>query len=131
MAAVREFGRRGGVIGVGEDTGFIYNVYGFGLIRGLELHQEAGFAPLQVIQHATANNGHLLGQGHRLGRLRVGYAADLLVLNGNPLEDFKFLYPPVGDAKAGIEWTIKDGIPYSVPKLIAEVKGLVSAAKKK
>ena len=131
MAAVREFARRGGIVGVGEDTGFIYNLYGFGLIRGLELHQEAGFAPLQVIQHATANNGHLLGQGNRLGRLRVGYAADLLILNGNPLEDFKFLYPPVGDAKAGIEWTIKDGIPYSVPQLIGEVKGIVSAAKKK
>ncbi len=130
MAAVREFGRRGGVIGVGEDTGFIYNVYGFGLIRGLELHQEAGFAPLQVIQQATANNGYLLGQGQRLGRLRVGYAADLLILNGNPLEDFKFLYPPVGSAKAGIEWTIKDGIPYSVARLVAEVKEIVRAAKK-
>lgn len=131
MAAVREFGRRGGIIGVGEDTGFIYNVYGFGLIRGLELHQEAGFAPLQVIQHATANNGYLLGQANRLGRIRVGYAADLLVLNGNPLEDFKFLYPPIGNAKPGIEWTIKDGIPYSVPKLVSEVKSIVRAAKQK
>ena len=119
-----------GMVTTGEDTGFIYNLYGFGLIRGLELHQEAGFAPLQVIQHATANGGQVLGQGQRLGRLRAGYAADLLVLDGNPLEDFKFLYPPVGDAKPGIEWTIKDGIPYSVAKLVADVKGIVRAARK-
>jgi len=131
MGAVRQFGHLGGTITTGEDTGFIYNVYGFGLIRGLELHREAGFAPLQVIQHATANGGKTLGQGHRLGRIRAGYAADLLILNGNPLEDFKFLYPPVGNQKPGIEWTIKDGIPYSVPKLVADVKAIVRDAKKK
>src|SRR5271169_6045835 len=65
MAALREFGRRGGTIGVGDDAGFIYSMYGFGLIRELELHQEAGFQPLIVIQHATANNARILGQeGH-------------------------------------------------------------------
>ncbi|HEX9918741.1 MAG TPA: amidohydrolase family protein, partial [Pyrinomonadaceae bacterium] len=42
MAALREFERRGGTIGVGEDAGFIYQMYGFGLLRELELHQEAG-----------------------------------------------------------------------------------------
>ena len=45
--AVRDFERLGGVIGVGEDAGFIYQMYGFGLIRELELHQEAGFQPHQ------------------------------------------------------------------------------------
>ena len=53
MKAVYEFGRRGGLIGTGEDAGFIYQLYGFGLIRELELHQEAGFHPLKAIQHAT------------------------------------------------------------------------------
>ncbi len=129
MAAVRDFARRGGTVTTGEDTGFIYNLYGFGLIRGLELHREAGFDALQVIQHATANGGRVLGQGERLGRLRVGYAADLLILNGNPLEDFKFLYPPTGQQKPGIEWTIKDGIPYSVARLVADVKAIVRAAR--
>src|SRR4029077_2231088 len=49
MAAVREFARRGGIVGVGDDAGFIYSLYGFGLIREMELHQEAGFPALKVI----------------------------------------------------------------------------------
>ena len=59
MSALREFERRGGVIGAGDDAGFIYSLYGFGLIRELELHQEAGFPPLKAIQHATVNNARL------------------------------------------------------------------------
>lgn len=125
MRALREFERRGGLIGAGDDAGFIYSMYGFGLIRELELHQEAGFEPLKVIQHATANNARILGQEQRLGRVRAGFAADLLVLNGNPLEDFKILYPP----NRGIEWTIKDGIPYHAPTVAAEVRGIVQKAR--
>jgi imidazolonepropionase-like amidohydrolase len=136
MAALRDFERRGGVIGVGEDAGFIYSIYGFGLIRELELHQEAGFPPLKVIQHATYNNAKILGQEHRLGRVRAGWAADLLVVDGNPLENFKVLYPIGAEeirngttVRAGIEWTIKDGIPYSVPSLTAEIRDLVRQAR--
>jgi hypothetical protein len=137
MAALREFEKRGGLIGCGEDAGFIYQMYGFGLIRELELQQEAGFQPLKVIEHATANNAKILGQENRLGRVRAGYAADLLVVNGNPLENLKLLYPTgvddMRDGKqvhtGGVEWTIKDGIPYHAPTLMAEVRDLVAKAR--
>jgi imidazolonepropionase-like amidohydrolase len=137
MAALRDFERKGGVIGVGDDAGFIYQLYGFGLIRELELHQEAGFQPLKVIQHATGNNARILGRESDLGRVRVGYLADLIVVNGNPLENLKVLYPTgVEDVKdgrvvhgGGIEWTIKDGIPYHGPTLLAEVKAMVAKAR--
>ena len=137
MNALREFGRRGGVIGVGDDAGFIYQMYGFGLIREMELHQEAGFHPIKVIQHATGNNARILGQENRLGRVRAGHLADLIVVNGNPLEDLKVLYPTgteeIRDGKAvragGVEWTIKDGIPYHGPTLLREVKDLVAKAR--
>lgn len=132
--AVRDFERLGGVIGAGEDAGFIYQVYGFGLVRELELHQEAGFPTLKVLQHVTANNAKILGEEHRLGRVRSGYLADLVVVNGNPLEDLKALYPPRVDAAAGpgggVQWTIKDGIPYDAPRMLREVRDLVKAAKK-
>ncbi|HEV8455191.1 MAG TPA: amidohydrolase family protein [Gemmatimonadales bacterium] len=139
MAALRDFERRGGVIGAGEDAGFIYQLYGFGLIRELELHQEAGFHPLQVIRHATFNNARILGMEDRLGRVRPGHLADLIVVNGNPLEDLKLLYATgtetIRDGKAvhtgGVEWTIKDGIPYHGPTLLREVKELVAAARAK
>jgi hypothetical protein len=61
------------------------------------------------------------------------------VVNGNPLEDLKLLYPTgtqtIRDGKAvqtgGVEWTIKDGIPYHGPTLLKEVKEIVAAARGK
>src|SRR5258708_30914444 len=137
MAALREFEKRGGLIGCGDDAGFIYQMYGFGLIRELELHQEAGFQPLIVIQHATANNAKILGQESRLGRVRAGYLADLLVVNGNPLENLKVLYPTgVHEIRAAkpsptpaLTMTIKEGIPYYAPALLADVKEIVAKAR--
>jgi imidazolonepropionase-like amidohydrolase len=137
MDALRDFGRRGGLIGVGDDAGFIYQMYGFGLIRELELHQEAGFHPIKVIEQATLNNARILGEEQRIGRVRAGHTADLIVVNGNPLENFKVLYPTgvdvVEDGRTihtgGVEWTIKDGIPYHVPQLMSELKDMVAQAR--
>lgn len=137
MSALREFEQRGGVIGAGDDAGFIYQLYGFGLLRELELHQEAGFHPLKVIQHVTGNNAKILGQEDRLGRVRVGYLADLIIVDGNPMENLKVLYPTgveeIRDGKVvrtgGIEWTIKDGIPYHGPTLRADLKRIVAQAR--
>ncbi|MBY0489130.1 MAG: amidohydrolase family protein [Gemmatimonadaceae bacterium] len=133
--AVRDFERMGGVVGAGEDAGFIYQIYGFGLIRELELHQEAGFQPIKALQHVTANNAQILGEASRLGRVRPGYLADLAILNGNPLEDLKVFYPPRADAAAGagggVAWTIKDGVPYDAQRLLSEVRDMVRAAKKR
>lgn len=122
MAALRRFAALGGVIGAGEDAGYIYQMYGFGYLRELELHQEAGFHPLKVIQHATLNGARILGQEKTLGRVRAGWTADLLIVNGNPLENLKILSPLNG----GIQWTIKDGFVYSAPRLFADVKALAA-----
>jgi len=154
MGALREFGLKGGLIATGDDAGFIYSLYGFGLLEELSLMEEAGFEPLEVLKHATVNGATLLGLGDKIGRVRQGYVADLVVVNGNPLDDLHMLNPygtdvlsvngkPVsnyssvtpGDKTAhvqhggGIEWTIKDGIPYHVPTLMKQVKDMVAAAR--
>ncbi|MBI5086685.1 MAG: amidohydrolase family protein, partial [Acidobacteria bacterium] len=102
MKALKDFAGKGGLVGTGEDAGFIYRIYGFGYLRELELQQEAGFHPLQVIKHATLNGAAILGRESELGRVRAGWLADLVVVNSNPLQNFKALYPHNG----GIEWTI-------------------------
>lgn len=150
MDALRHFGLKGGLITTGDDAGYIWSLYGFGIIRELELHEEAGFHPLEVLEHATWNGAQMVGMGDRLGKVRQGWMADLLVVNGNPLENVRLLnpygtevmtvngrvmpnYTPViaGDKVesvhgGGIEWTIKDGIPYHVPTLMKEVKDMVA-----
>jgi imidazolonepropionase-like amidohydrolase len=138
MKAVLDFARMGGIVTTGEDAGFIYQMYGFAYLRELELHEEAGFQPLEVIQHATGNGAKILGKSDELGRLKAGYLADLIVVNGNPLADLHVLFPngidpnldrQRADGKGGIEWTIKDGIPYHAPTLFNEVKDIVRAAR--
>jgi imidazolonepropionase-like amidohydrolase len=153
MSVVREFGKKGGLVTTGDDAGYIYSVYGFGIARELELHQEAGFDPLEVIEHATWNGARMVGLEDRIGKVREGFTADLLVVNGNPLDDLKLLNPygtdvmlvngqqvsnytapAAGDRVqvvhgGGIEWTIKDGIPYHVPTLLREVREIVAKAR--
>ncbi|KAG8161912.1 hypothetical protein KVR01_007677 [Diaporthe batatas] len=53
-----------------------------------EFGLRAGVLPAaEVLRHATVNPARLLGQEARLGQVREGFVADLLVLNANPLED--------------------------------------------
>ncbi len=122
MAALREFEKRGGLIGTGDDAGFIYQMYGFGLIRELELHQEAGFQPL-IVQHATANNARILGQEETHGprsrgifrrpdrgqRQSARESQGALSDRHRRIRDGKLVHT------GGVEWTIKDGIPYHAP----------------
>jgi imidazolonepropionase-like amidohydrolase len=153
MHAVREFALKGGLVTTGDDAGYIYSIYGFGIDRELELHEEAGFHPLEVIEHATWNGARLIGMADRLGKVREGFIADLVIVNGNPLENLRLLNPagtdlmyvngrPASNYSAigpndkvqsvhggGIEWTIKDGIPYHVPTLMREVKDMVAQAR--
>jgi len=156
MAAVREFALKGGIVTTGDDAGFLYgSLYGFGISRELELHHEAGFHPLEVLKHATSNGARVLGLQDRLGRIRPGFIGDLLVVNGNPLENLRLMNPYGTDLMSingqivnnysgsvkpndpnvksvhggGIEWTIKDGIPYHVPTLMKEVKDMVTKAR--
>ena len=156
MAAVREFALKGGIVTTGDDAGYLYgSLYGFGISRELELHHEAGFHPLEVLQHATVNGARVLGLGDRLGRVRQGYVADLLIINGNPLANLRVMNPYGTDLMSydgrivdnysgvvepedpkvksvhggGIEWTIKDGVTYHVPTLMNEVKEMVTKAR--
>ena len=68
LRAVREFANKGGLVTTGDDAGYIYSMYGFGISRELELHEEAGFHPLEVIEHATWNGARLIGMQDRLGK---------------------------------------------------------------
>jgi len=137
MRAVRDFAEKGGLVGAGDDAGFIYTLYGFSFISELELLQEAGFHPIDVVQIATGNNAEILGMGNRLGRVRKGYLADLILIDENPLANFKVLYPTgvldIKDGKlvrrGGVKWTIKDGLVYHTPTIMNEVKDMVVKAR--
>ncbi|HEX3158426.1 MAG TPA: amidohydrolase family protein [Gemmatimonadaceae bacterium] len=133
---VREYARRGGNVTVGSDAGFIYHLYGFGTIREMELHQEAGFHPIEVIQQATSNGALALGLTET-GVIRPGFEADLAIVDGNPLHNLKVLYGTGVELaeegrvvrRGGVRYTIKDGIVFDAPALLAEVRAMVQAAR--
>jgi imidazolonepropionase-like amidohydrolase len=137
MKAVRDFADKGGLVGAADDAGFIYTLYGFSFLSELELLQEAGFHPIDVVQCATSNNARILGMEDSLGRVRPGFLADLILIDENPLQNFKYLYPTgvldIKDGKlvdrGGVKWTIKDGIVYSTPALLKDVRDMVSKAR--
>ncbi|HXY30190.1 MAG TPA: amidohydrolase family protein [Gemmatimonadaceae bacterium] len=136
MKWVREYSRRGGMVTVGSDAGFIYELYGFTTIREMEMQQEAGFHPLEVIQHATSNGAALLGLPNT-GVIRPGFLADIAIVDGNPLHNMKVLYGTgievAQDGKlvrrGGVKYTIKDGVVFDAPQLLADVREMVRRAK--
>lgn len=135
MQWVREYAARGGNVTVGSDAGFIYHLYGFGTIREMELHQEAGFHPIEVFQHATSNGAKALGLTHT-GVVRPGFSADLAIVDGNPLRNLKVFYGTGVEAeqdgkivrRGGVRYTIKQGIVFDAPQLLADVRDMVRSA---
>jgi imidazolonepropionase-like amidohydrolase len=52
---------------------------------------KAGLTPIKAIQAATINAAKLLGQENQLGQIKVGYYADLVAVDGNPLENIELM----------------------------------------
>ena len=138
MTFVNEYKNRGGRVTAGSDSGFIWQLYGFGLIRELELLREAGFHPLEVIRSATLNGAEALGVDQDLGTVEPGKLADFVILADNPLADLKVLYGTgairlTEDNEVvrteGIKYTVKDGIVYDAARLRADVRAMVRDAK--
>ncbi|MDF2772761.1 MAG: amidohydrolase [Geminicoccaceae bacterium] len=132
MKWVKTFHERGGLLTAGSDDG---GIGGIQLIRELELLQEAGIHPIDVIRVATTNATQALGMTKYCG-IRVGCAADLAVVNGNPIDNFKVMYgrgygfhglvPHNEQWKhGGVAWTIKDGVLFDAQALLREAEWYV------
>jgi imidazolonepropionase-like amidohydrolase len=141
---MNDYKKMGGRVTTGSDSGFIYQTYGFGFVNELEMLQEAGFHPLEVIQAATMNGAVTLaepkGQAPEFGVVRAGMLADMVIVDQNPLQNFKVLYGTgavrVNDKTGrpervgGIKFTIKDGIVYDAKQLLADVAAMVEKQKR-
>ena len=141
MTFLNEFKNRGGRIAAGEDAGFIYKLFGFAYIRELELLQEAGFHPLEVVRSATLTGAELLGMEEEIGSIEVGKRADMVIVNENPLTNFKVLYgtgairldDETGEVGrvGGVRWTLVNGVVYDARELLADVRRMVTEAKER
>jgi imidazolonepropionase-like amidohydrolase len=140
---INDYKKMGGRVTTGSDSGFIYQTYGFGYVNELELLQEAGFHPLEVVMAATMNGAKTLHEPKnapiQFGVVKAGMLADLVLVGENPLQNFKVLYGTgamrvnrqTGNPErvGGIKYTIKDGIVYDAKQLLTEVEAMVQKQK--
>ena len=143
MQFLNDYKNRGGHVTTGSDSGYIFKLYGFDYIRELELLQEAGFHPLEVVRSATMWGAEAIyapkGTRPDFGVVRAGFLADLVLVDQNPIENFKVLYGTgwirVNDATGaaervgGIKYVMKDGILYDAKKLLQDVEVMVREKK--
>jgi len=74
-------------LAMGTDSGNPLVFHGPSLDHELELWVRAGIPPQVALAAATLNNARLLGAAQRFGSIQRGLEADLLLVDGNPLED--------------------------------------------
>jgi hypothetical protein len=134
---IAEFNKRGGRVAYGTDDNYIWATPGFSAVRELQLLRETGMHSLEVIRAATQYSAQTLREP-KLGLVRPGYLADLVIVDGNPAYNLKFLYA-FGDLTLdregkmirtkGIVHTIKDGIVVNNSRLMQEVEKMVAKSR--
>ena len=134
---IYEFNERGGTVAYGADDAYIWATPGFSNVRELQLVRESGMHPLEVLESATRNSALVLRRPD-LGLVRPGQKADLIIVDGNPARNLRFLYSfgalttgPDGETRRtrGIVHTIKDGIVIENDRLMEEVARMVAESR--
>ncbi|HEX6983482.1 MAG TPA: amidohydrolase family protein [Balneolaceae bacterium] len=134
---IYEFNKRGGRVAYGTDDNYIWATAGFSNVRELQLLRQTGMHSLEVLKAATYNSAKTLRQP-KLGLVRPGYLADLVIVDGNPAYNLRFLYSfgalTLNDEGEmyrtdGVVYTIKDGLVINSNKLMQEVARMVAESK--
>ncbi|TFH60394.1 MAG: amidohydrolase, partial [Gemmatimonadales bacterium] len=88
---------------------------GFCLQRELELYSEAGIPNADVLRIATIEAARVAGRADRLGSVRPGKLADLVLIDGNPLVDMSQI--------RRVSLVMKDGVLYA-PAAVQRTLGI-------
>jgi imidazolonepropionase-like amidohydrolase len=71
---------------VGTDTPNAFVIPGFSALEELENFVAAGLTPYQALKAATKDAAEFLGASDDFGTISIGKGADLILIEGNPLE---------------------------------------------
>jgi imidazolonepropionase-like amidohydrolase len=91
VATVRRAHELGVTIAMGTDAGTPGNHHGLNAHECVFLVEQCALSPAAAIRSATLDAARLLRQEHQLGVLDVGAYADVIAVNGNPLDDIEEL----------------------------------------
>lgn len=93
-AVYHEMRKRGMRVVVGGDYGFTITPMGQNARDIGDFVKFFGYSPAEALKCATAVGGDLMGLKDELGVIREGALADILLVNGNPLDDLSILVGP-------------------------------------
>jgi imidazolonepropionase-like amidohydrolase len=104
----------GVTIATGTDAGNIGTIHGPAIFREFQLMREAGLTPMQILQCTTFNAAKALGgeTGAKIGSIKPGNFADLVILKSNPADDIAHA--------SDIETVIKNGVVYPAGTILAK-----------
>jgi imidazolonepropionase-like amidohydrolase len=105
LAVVGALHKAGVPIVAGTDQ----TVPGHSLHREIELYVQAGFTPMEAIQAATIVPARVMGLDKEIGTVEAGKRADVIILDGNPLESIRNVRK--------VEFVITNGIMYHCAEL--------------
>lgn len=95
----------GAPVAMGTDKGTRLNFHESGNhVRELEIFTELGMSPMEAIVSATRRGAELLGMEDEFGTIEAGKLADVIVVDGNPLEDIWAL--------RDVDLVFKEGVRY-------------------
>jgi len=86
--------RRGVRVLPGGDYGFAWNRNGTNARDIVHFVKLLEFTPMEAILAATKLGGEIMMRSHELGQIKPGYLADLLLVDGDPLQDVGVLTDP-------------------------------------
>jgi imidazolonepropionase-like amidohydrolase len=98
---------------MGTDAGAPGNLHGPAVFREMQYMHVAGLSPLEILRTATVNGARALHMQSEVGRIEAGMAADLVVLEANPLSDI--------DNLSHIHSVIRGGVLFDPAELIRSI----------
>ena len=99
--SIKKAYKAGVKIAMGTDSGTPYNPHGLAW-EEFKLMTDIGMSPMETITAATKTASKLLGIDKEYGTLEVGKAADILVVDGDPIADLSVLSKAAAVWKGGV-----------------------------
>jgi imidazolonepropionase-like amidohydrolase len=110
IETMKKMHARGIRVCIGGDYGFAWTPQGTNAKDFQTFVEMFGFSPMAAIQAGTKYGGQIMCMGDELGLIKEGYLADILLIDGDPLEDVKILQD-----KSRILAIMKDGSFHKAP----------------
>ncbi len=93
----------------GTDSPQVFSVPGFSIHREIDAMQEAGMSNKAILKSATVAAGDYFDDKDKFGTIKVGYRADIILVDENPVTNMDTLQTPVGVMAQG-RWYSKGDI---------------------